>query len=121
MNSYDVYLHNDMNSSDCMNSHSDVNSSDCMNSHDDVNSSDCMNSHKDMNSSEYINSHNDNNDMNSSDCENSYVPHCVFVQDKELDGLTYSHVKLNSLVNMQECLSTSYHKIAFDDDEDTVS
>jgi hypothetical protein len=86
-----------------------------------MNSSDCMNSHNDVNSSEYMNSHNDDNDMNSSDHENSYLPLCVFVPDKQLDGLTNSHVKLNTLVNMQECLSTSHHKIAFDDDEDTVS
>ena len=39
----------------------------------------------------------------------------------DLDGLTNSHVKLNTLDNMQECLSASHHKIAFDDDEDTVS
>ncbi len=80
-----------------------------------------MNSHKGMNSFKYMNSHNIDNDMNSSDYENSYVPHCVFVPDKELDGLTNRHVKLNTLVNTQECLSTSHHKIAFDDDEDTVS
>jgi hypothetical protein len=66
-------------------------------------------------------SHYDDNDMNSSDYENSYVPYCVFVLDKELDGLTNNHVKLNTLVNTEECLSTSHHKIAFDDDEDTVS
>ncbi len=58
-----------------------------------------MNSHKDMNSSEYMDSHNDNNDMNLSDYVNSYVPHCVFVPDKELDGLTNSHVELNILEN----------------------
>jgi hypothetical protein len=116
MNSY-----NKVNSSDCMNSHNKVNSSDCINSHSDVNSSDCTNSHKDMNSSEYMNSHNDNNDMNSSDYENSYVPHCVFVPDKALDGLTNSHVKSNTFGDTQECLSTSHHKIAFDNDEDTVS
>jgi hypothetical protein len=104
-----------------MNSHNVVNSSDCMKSHSDVNSSDCMNSHKDMNSSEYMNSHNDNNDKNSSDCENSYIPHCVFVPDKELDGLTNSHVKLNTLDNTQECLSASHHKIVFVDDKDTMS
>jgi hypothetical protein len=74
-----------------------------------------------MNSSEYMNSHNEDNDMNSSDYENSHVPHCVFVPDKELDGLANSHVKLNTLVNMQECLSTSHQKIAFNDDKDTVS
>jgi hypothetical protein len=42
-----------------------------------------------------------------------------FVPDKELDCLTSSHVKLNTLDNMQECLSNSHHKIAFDYDEDT--
>jgi hypothetical protein len=65
--------------------------------------------------------HNNNNDMNSSDYENSYVPLCVFVPDMELDGLTNSHDKLNNLDNTQECLSNSHHKISFDNDEDTVS
>jgi hypothetical protein len=37
--------------------------------------------YNDMKSSEYMNSHNDNNAMNSADCENSYVPLCVFVAD----------------------------------------
>ncbi len=49
-----------------------------------------------MNSSECMNSQNDNNDMNSSDHENSYVPHvphCFYVSDEELDGLTNSHDK----------------------------
>ncbi len=55
-----------------------------------------------MNSSEYMNSHNDNDDMNSSDYENSYVPPCVFVPDKELDGLTNSHDKSNTLDDMSE-------------------
>ncbi len=41
-----------------------------------------------------MNSNNYNNDMNSSNYENSYVPHCVFVPDKELDDLTNSHIKL---------------------------
>jgi hypothetical protein len=90
-----------------------VNSSDGMNSHNEVNSSACMNSHDDMNSSEYMNSHNGNNDTNSSDYENSYVPPCVFVPDKELDGLTNGHDNLNILDNMQECLNSSHHKIAF--------
>jgi hypothetical protein len=90
-----------------------VNSSDCVNSHNVVNSSDCMNLHKDMNSFECMNSHNDNNDMNSSDYENSYDPHCVFVPDKELDGLSNIHVKLNILDNTQECLNNSQQKIAF--------
>ncbi len=52
-----------------------------------------------------MNSQYDNNDMNSCDNENSYVPHCVFVTDKELDGLTNSHDKLNTLDNTQDCLS----------------
>jgi hypothetical protein len=66
-------------------------------------------------------SHDDDNDMNLSDYEKSYVLLCVFVPDKELDGLTNSHDKLNTLDNTQECLSNSHHKIAFDNDEDTVS
>ena len=74
-----------------------------------------------MNSSEYMNSHNDNNDINSSEYENSYVTHCVFVPDKELDGLTNSHVKLNTPDDTQECLSNCHHKITFDNDEDTMS
>jgi hypothetical protein len=35
--------------------------------------------------------------MNSSDYENSCVLLCVFVTDKELDGLTNSHDKVNTL------------------------
>jgi hypothetical protein len=35
--------------------------------------------------------------------------------------LTDSHVKLDILVDTQEPLSTSQHKIAFECDEDTVS
>jgi hypothetical protein len=35
--------------------------------------------------------------------------------------LTDSHVKLDIFVDMQEPLSTSHHKIAFEYDEDTVS
>jgi hypothetical protein len=89
-----------------------------MNSHDDVNSSEYMNSPNDVNSSEYMNSH---NDVNSSDYMTSYVQLCVFVPDKELSCLTDSHIKLNSLDDMQECLINSNHKIAFDYDEDTVS
>ncbi len=52
---------------------------------------------------------------------NSYVPLGVFVPDEELDGLTNSHDKFNTLDNTQECLSNSHHKIAFDNDEDTKS
>ncbi len=57
--------------------------------------------------------------MNSSDCENSYVPPGVFVPDEELDGLANSHDKLNILDKMQECLNNSHHKIASDYGEDT--
>jgi hypothetical protein len=59
------------------------------------------------------------NNMDSSDYENSYVPPCVFIPDKELDCLNKSHIKLNTLDNKQECLSNSHHKIALDYDEDT--
>jgi hypothetical protein len=77
-----------------------------------------MNSHDDKNSSEYMNS---NNDMNSSDYMHSHVQLCVFVPDKELECLTDSHIKLNSLDDMQECLTNSNHMIAFDHDKDTMS
>ncbi len=77
--------------------------------------------YNDVNSSEYVNLHDDDNDMNSSDYEKSYVPLCVFVPDKDLDGLTKSYDKLNTLDDTQECLSNSHHKIAFNNDEDTVS
>jgi hypothetical protein len=46
-------------------------------------------------------SHNDDNDMNSSGYENSYVPHCVYVPDKELDGLTNNYVQLTTIDNTQ--------------------
>jgi hypothetical protein len=58
--------------------------------------------------------------MNSSDYMNSHVPRCVFVPDKELDCLTDSHIKLNSLDDTQECLSNSNHKIAFDYNKNTM-
>jgi hypothetical protein len=77
-----------------------------------------MNLHDDVNSSEYMNSH---NDMNSSDYMNSHVPLCIFVPDKELDCLTDSRIKLNSLDDKQECLSNSNHKMAFDYNEDIMS
>jgi hypothetical protein len=35
--------------------------------------------------------------------------------------LTNSHDELNTLDNTQDYLSNSHHKIAFDNDEDTVS
>ncbi len=46
--------------------------------------------------------HNNDDDMNSSDCENSYVLPCVFVPDEELDGLTNGHDKSNTLDNTPE-------------------
>ncbi len=95
-----------------------MNSSEHMNSPNDVNSSEYMNSPNDTNSSEYMNA---SYDMNSSDYMNSHVPLCVFVPDKELDCLTDSHVKLNSLDDTQECLSKCNCKIAFDYDEDIMS
>jgi hypothetical protein len=49
------------------------------------------------------------------------VPLHVFVPDREPDLLTDSHVKLDILVDTQEPLGTSHHKIAFEYDEDTVS
>jgi hypothetical protein len=49
------------------------------------------------------------------------VPFYVFVPDREPDFLTDSHVKIDTLVDTQEPLSTSHHKIAFEYDEDTVS
>jgi hypothetical protein len=101
-----------------MNSHIKYEFTQYMNSHEECEFMQCMISHDDVNSSEYMNSH---DDMNSSDYMNSHVPLCVFVPDKELDCLTDSHVKLNSLDDTQECLSNSNHKIAFDYDEDTMS
>ncbi len=44
----------------------------------------------------------------------------VLVPDKEPDFLNDSHVKLDILVDTQEPLSTSHHKIAFEYDENTV-
>ncbi len=49
------------------------------------------------------------------------VPAFVFVPDRELDLLTDSHVKLDTLVDTQESFSTSHHRIALEYDEDTVS
>jgi hypothetical protein len=45
----------------------------------------------------------------------------VFVPDRELDLLTDSHVKLDTLVDTQESRSTSHHRMAFEYDEDIVS
>jgi hypothetical protein len=49
------------------------------------------------------------------------VPFYVFVPDKEPVFLNDSHVKLDILVDTQEPLSTSHHRIDFEYDEDTVS
>jgi hypothetical protein len=58
-----------------------------------VNSLDCMNSH--------------NNNMNSSDYMNSYVPPCVFVPDKELDVWSNGHDKSNTLDDTSDmCIDT---------------
>ncbi len=46
-------------------------------------------------------------------CSNSY--------DMNLDGVTDSHVKLNILDDMQECLNNSHHRITLEYDENTVS
>jgi hypothetical protein len=45
----------------------------------------------------------------------------VFVPEREADLLTDSHVELDILVDTQEPLSTSHHRITFEYDEDTVS
>jgi hypothetical protein len=45
----------------------------------------------------------------------------VFVPDREPDFLTDSHNKLDILVDTQEPLKTSQHRVTFDYDEDTVS
>ena len=45
----------------------------------------------------------------------------VFVPDREPDFLTDGHIKLHILVDTQESLNTSHHKIAFAYDEDTVT
>ncbi len=52
--------------------------------------------------------HNSDDDMNSSDCENSYVPPCVFVPDEELAGLTNGHDKSNTLDNTPEMNIDTY-------------
>jgi hypothetical protein len=81
-----------------------------MNSHDKFEFIQCMNSYEKYEFTQC-----------SSDYMNSHVPLCVFVPDMELDCLTDSHIKLNSLDDMQECFSNSNHKIAFDYDKDTMS
>ena len=49
------------------------------------------------------------------------VPVYAFVPHRKLDILTDSHIKLDTLVDTQEPLSTSHHWIALEYDEDTVS
>jgi hypothetical protein len=49
------------------------------------------------------------------------VPRYVFVPDKEPDLLTDSHDKLDILVDTQELLNTSHHRLGFEYDEHTVS
>ena len=101
------FSYNAVNSSENMNSPNNMNSSEYMSSPNNMNSSEYMNSPEDMNSSEYMILHNDNNDMNSSDYENSYVLPSVFVPDQELDGLTNGHDKPNALDNTSEmCVDT---------------
>jgi hypothetical protein len=56
-------------------------------------------------------------------CANREIkcPIVCFVPDREPDFLIDSHVKLDILVDTQEPLNTSHHKIAFKYDDDTVS
>ncbi len=49
------------------------------------------------------------------------IPVYVFVPDREPDLLTDSHIKLDTLVDTQESLSISHHRIALKYDEDIVS
>ncbi len=49
------------------------------------------------------------------------VPVYVFVSNKEPDCLTDSHIKLDTLVDIQKTFSTSHHRIALEYDEDAVS
>ncbi len=53
--------------------------------------------------------------------ENLCVLPYVFVPDRELDFLTDSQVKLDSIVDAQEPFKDSHHKVALDYDEDTMS
>ncbi len=46
---------------------------------------------------------------------------CICVPDREPALLTDSHNKLDILVDTQELLNTSHHRIGFEYDEDTVS
>ena len=49
------------------------------------------------------------------------MPLCVCVSDREPALLTDCHNKLDILVDTQELLNTSHHRIGFEYDEDTVS
>ncbi len=49
------------------------------------------------------------------------VPLYICVPDREPALLTDSHNKLDILVDTQELLNTSHHRIGFEYDEDTVS
>jgi hypothetical protein len=49
------------------------------------------------------------------------VPVYVFVPDREPDLLTDSYDKLDILVETQEPLSSSHHRMVFEYDEDNVS
>jgi hypothetical protein len=49
------------------------------------------------------------------------VPVCVFVPDREPDLLTDSHDKIDILVDTQEPLNASHHRIGFEYDDNTVS
>jgi hypothetical protein len=53
--------------------------------------------------------------------EKSSVPVYFFVPDREPENLTDTHDKLDILVDTQEPLNTSHHRIGFEYDEDTVS
>jgi hypothetical protein len=47
--------------------------------------------------------------------------YCSNSHDMNLYRVPDSHVKLNILDDMQECLNNSHHRIAFEYDEDTLS
>jgi hypothetical protein len=57
------------------------------------------------------------------DCASREIkfPSICLIPDRKPDLLTDSHVKLDILVDTQEPLSTSHHRIAFEYDEDTGS
>jgi hypothetical protein len=47
--------------------------------------------------------------------------YCSNSHDMNLDRVTDSHVKLNILDDTQECLNNSHHRIALENDEETLS